>query len=451
MTGKISRRAATAAILGAAAFPSVIRRASAAPEPPNLLFILADDMVFRAMGCAGNSEIETPNLDRLAREGTRFTRCHVSNPICTPSRATILTGQYGFRNGVTFFGMPIREDSPRLPRLLNEAGYHTGYTGKWHNNSRPHQHGFQHMRHVFLGGMHGYDDIPVVEQADDKPSILTGQPSTVFTDAALELLQASLQEPYCLFVCHKAPHDPRNPPPEYEAMYPPEKITLPANFMREPRFDPLTLHIRDELLHPRPFDPELIRRETGKYYGLISHLDSQVGRLLDHLEKSGQLERTVIVFASDNGLTLGAHGLLGKQTLYEEGVRVPLILRGPRIAAGRVCDALVDLMDLFPTFLDFAGAPIPAEVQGHSLRPLLAGEKEELRDSIFCHYEDYFRMVRTPSHKLVRHLKTGREELFELEADPFELQDLSGSPEHTRLREALGERLDRWRKEIEAV
>jgi arylsulfatase A-like enzyme len=446
----ITRRSALGRIAGAAAgtmaAAAFAPRANAAARP-NLLFILSDDQHFRALGAAGNPDIRTPVQDRLAAEGTHFTHCHVSNPICTPSRAAIQTGQYGFRNGVTFFGHAMNEDSPRIARLLSEAGYSTGYTGKWHNDQRPVHHGFQQMRNVFLGGMHTYDSIPVVQGADDEKVNVPRQPTELFTDAALELLD-TLPEPFCLFVCYTAPHDPRTPPPEYEAMYPPDSVSLPPNFLPAPPFDTGTLDIRDEKLMPRPLDPHELKAEIGRYYGLITHMDDQIGRIVSKLESSGKWDNTLTIFAGDNGLAVGSHGLLGKQTLHEEGIRAPLIVCGPGVQAGQRCDALVDLMDVMPTLCDAGTVAIPETVDGRSLLPHCTGKKADERDAIFCHYEDMFRMVRTRRFKLIDYLKLGCEELFDLETDPYEVRNLAESPQYQDTLKSLREQLKTWRAEM---
>jgi arylsulfatase A-like enzyme len=414
----------------------------------NILFLFTDDQHFRALGAAGNREVRTPNMDWIARGGVHFTHCHVSNPICTPSRASVQTGQYGFRNGVTFFNQAIRPEAPRLARILSSRGYQTAFSGKWHNDARPCDHGFYLMRNVFVGGMHNYESIPVVQSADDAPVETHRHPSEVFTDGALELLDNGCEEPFALFVWYTAPHDPRTPPEKYESLYPPERITAPPNFMPEPPFDPGTLDIRDEKLLARPLSLESVKREIGRYYGLITHVDNQIGRLLHHLQETRRLDNTVIFLAGDNGLSLGAHGLLGKQNMYEEAVRVPLIVRGPGFQSGVKCDALVDLMDIMPTMCDIAGALIPSGVQGRTLTPLLTGRRNKLRDSIFCHYDDLFRMVRTQQHKLVHHLKSGREEVFHTETDPYEQNNLIESAVHAPILNDLRGRLAQWRKAV---
>jgi arylsulfatase A-like enzyme len=258
--------------------------------------------------------------------------------------------------------------------------------------------------------------------------------------------------PFFLNVAFTAPHDPRTPPPEYERMYEPERMALPGNFMASPRFDPGTLNIRDEKRLPLPREAAAVRREIGRYYGLITHLDAQIGRILDALEKHKLADDTIVIFVGDNGLALGAHGLLGKQTMYDEGVRVPLIVRHPRLEGrrGETRDALVDLIDLLPTICDWTGTPPPPSVDGRSFAGLLKGETPRVRDAIFGTYDEkdtpLFRMIRTERYKLICYLQLNREELFDLQADPLELKDLSDDPGLQEVRDRLRARLKELRK-----
>lgn len=458
---EINRRQVLSCLTAAAALPFADGLANAAQHQttskPNIVLLLADDMHFRALGCQGNNQVYTPNIDQLAKDGMRFTHCHVSNPICTPSRAALLTGQYGFQNGVTFFGHRLNNNSPRMPALLKEQGYQTAFTGKWHNNGRPLEHGFTQMKHTFLGGMHGYDSIPVVNGLHDSPYEIKRYPTEVFTESTLELLH-NAANPYFLMYSLTAPHDPRSAPPEYEAMYDADAISLPENFMRNPTFDPGTLEIRDEKLLRRPLNPNELKREIAKYYAMITHLDHQIGLILEFLKRTGQMDSTYIVFAADNGLALGSHGLLGKQTMYEEGIRVPLIVKGPGITAGSECGALVDLMDLSATFVELSGGTPTETMRAKSLVPLLMKRDDAPeRETIFSHYDErggnddaihLFRMVKDKRYKLIRYLKQGKDELFDLQNDPYELKDLATSPEHQEVKAGLSSRLQEWQKEM---
>ncbi len=458
MNSIINRRRALASLGTAASFPFLARHTTgAANNSPNVVLLLADDLHLRALGCQGNPQVHTPNIDRLAAEGMRFTNCHVSNPICSPSRAAMLTGQYGFQNGVTFFGDRIHEDSPRMAEHTANQGYQTAYTGKWHNNGRPLDHGFTRMRHVFLGGMHDYDSIPVANQQHDSPYEIKRNPTEVFTEGAIRLLNDMDDDPFMLMCGFTAPHDPRVAPPEYEAVYNAQDISLPNNFMRQPAFDPGTLNIRDEQLMRRPLDPNALKREIAKYYAMITHMDDQIGLILESLKRSGRMDNTYIIFASDNGLALGSHGLLGKQTMYEEGIRVPLIVKGPGILPNSESDALVDLMDLAPTMIELAGGSPPQSMQAKSLRPMLFDDADyEERNYLFGHYDDprsggdgfLFRMVKDKHYKLIRHLKSGKEELFDLQYDPYEMNDLSESEDHTDIKKRLKAGLKEWQQSV---
>ncbi|GMU21530.1 MAG: sulfatase [Phycisphaerae bacterium] len=430
----------TAAILllAAAGLPGAV---------PNVLLIVSDDHQHSAMGCAGNPIVRTPHLDRLAAEGVRFSHAFISIPICTPSRAAFLTGRYGAHNGVTFFGHKMRPEVPTLAQVLTRSGFQTAFTGKWHNDGRPGHHGFTWTGNVFPGGMCDFTDPRLCQGLADKPQVVPGNITELFTEAAVRFLETrDASRPFFLNVAYTAPHDPRTPPPAYESMYYAMKIPLPGNFMPEPRFDPGTLSIRDEMLLPLPRDPEIITREMARYYGLITHMDTQIGRILDALDRRGLTDNTIVFFAGDNGLALGAHALLGKQTLHDEGTRVPLIIRHPRLGQrGQVRDSLVDLIDLMPTACEWTETGRPEELDGFSLADVYTGRITQVRDAVFARYDDLFRSIRTSRHKLIQYLKLGREELFDVAADPLELQDLSADASLSGTRDQLRRQLQQWR------
>ncbi len=424
----------------------------AAPESkpkarPNVLLIVSDDHWYDALGCAGHPIVRTPNLDRLASQGVRFTHAFVEIPICTPSRAAFLSGRYGPGNGVTFFSHKIK-DVAFWPEVLTTAGYQTAATGKWHNDGRPGTHGFSWTRNVFLGGMCDYTDPKLIQGLDDKPQVVKGNITELITDAAVGFLaERDQNRPFFLYVAYTAPHDPRTPPPRYEQMYPAAKMPLPDNFMSAPPFDPGTLDIRDEKLLDRPLEPSEVRREIGRYYGLITHLDSQVGRILKELDERNLDDNTIVVFMGDNGLTLGSHGLLGKQTLYDEGVRVPLIIRHPAgRLRGEVRDALVGLLDIFPTVCEWTKTPTPEGLDGRSLAALYAGSAPKVRDEVYGRYDNLFRSVRTDRYKLIQYLALGKLELFDIQKDPLELNDLADDPAMKATRDDLLARLMKWRE-----
>lgn len=426
--------------------------AAQAQERLNVVLLLSDDHQYLALGCAGHSIIRTPNLDRLAMEGVRFSQAYVSLPICTPSRATLLTGRFEQSHGVTFFGRRIGDDVVPLPRAMAKAGYQTACTGKWHNVRGPDHYGFEWMANMFIGGMGPHRNPKLTQRLGDKPQVVEGFTTELYTDAAVRFLkERDRSRPFFLYVAYTAPHDPREPLERYERMYPAKDMPLPKNFMPAPPFDPGTLEIRDEKLLPLPRDPEQIRTETSRYDGLITHLDEQIARILKELEDQKLADRTIVVFAGDNGLTLGAHGLLGKQTLYEEGVRVPLIMRHPRIGQrGRTSDALVYLADVLPTVFEWTGLALPEKVEARSLARICSGEADSVRDAVFGRYDEKddprFRSIRTERYKLIRYLKLDREELFDLREDPYELKDLSGDASMESVKQTLRGQLHEWVK-----
>ncbi len=426
-------------------------------RPPNVLLIVSDDHQHSALGCAGNPVVRTPHLDRLASTGVRFTHAFVDVPICTPARAAYLSGRSAAADGVTFFGKPLRPGTPTWPGTLAAQGYQTALTGKWHNAPEFDAWGFQWTANVFVAGMGGYLNPTLTQHAGDKPKVVQGEITELITEAAIKFLQErDAARPFFLYVAYTAPHDPRMPPARYEAMYDPAKMPLPPNFKTVPQPDPGTLGIRDEKLLPLPRDPAAVRGERAKYYGLITYLDDQIGRVLETLDRKGLAENTIVFFAGDNGLTLGAHGLLGKQTLHEEGVRVPMIMRNPREPhAGETRDALVYLADMMPTACAWTSTPTPDGLQGRSLVDVYAGRAPAVRDAVFARYDEkddqMFRSIRTERYKLIQYIKLDLEQLFDLSNDPFELKDLSGDAKLNEVRRELHDRLMQWRSEQDRI
>lgn len=431
-----------------------VRDLSAA-ERPNVLLILSDDHNHRALGCSGNRVIRTPNLDRLAAEGVYFQRCFTPNPICTPSRACLYTGQDSWTNGVTFNGKAIREDSPLLPRLLAAAGYETAFIGKWHNDGRPWTRGYSTGGRCWIGGEFDHFRIELTDfgedLADRKPAGVYS--STAFTDDAVAYLRRDHRQPFLLVLAYTVGHDVFRAPPGYEGAYRADQVPLPPNFLPKPPFEQFNPSIRDETVLPFPRTEETVRGATAEYYAMIEHLDAQVGRILAQLQAAGDDRNTFVLFGSAKGLSLGSHGIIGKQTMYEEGLRTSLILRHPtRRRASPVCSALVSNVDLLPTICEAAGVAIPDRVEGQSLLGLYDGSRPERRERLFFSYHDptrdtVTRAIRTETHKFVQHLVTGERQLFDLAADPYELVNLVGRPEAAAVEAELERDLARWRAE----
>lgn len=432
-----------------------------AEERPNIVLLVSDDHAHDALSCAGHGVLKTPQLDRLAKDGVRFTHCFVPNPICTPARAAILTGQDNWTNGVYFFGLPIDKESPLWPRLLADAGYETFYTGKWHNDGRPEERGFTHGANIWLGGRYNHAALPVVQHGQPRHERrpLEKFSSTAFVDAAIEFLEVRRRRdaaaPFCLFVSFTAPHDPWIPPGEYATMYDPAELPLPENFMPRPPFEhgDWFAQLRDQSQVPYPRTKENVRRALALYYGMIAQMDVQIGRLLDKLEALQLAEETLVIFVGDHGYSLGSHGFVGKQCMYEEGIRTPLLVRYPQWQrGGKTSDALVSLIDLFPTICEAAGVKIPGSVEGKSLVRLCGGKQPPaaFRPEIYAAFHSperhhmSTRCIRTRRYKYVQHLLTGEQELFDLQADPHELRNLVREESHRQHLDSLRSKLIRY-------
>jgi arylsulfatase A-like enzyme len=458
MTMRPSRRDL---IKAAAAAPAGLLARTAAR--PNILLIVSDDQRPDTISALGNKVIRTPNLDSLVRGGVAFTRATCANPICTPSRAEIMTGASGFRNGILDFGGRIAPDCALWAETMRRAGYRTWYVGKWHNDGRALDRGYQEVQGLFAGGGSRW----AVDRTDFKGRPVTGyrgwifqtgdgrmQPelgvgltadiSSRFADSAIGFLRRKSDSPFFLHVNFTAPHDPLIMPPGYEAAYPPEEMPLPVNFLPEHPFDHGNLRDRDEQLLPWPRTAADVREELACYYAVVSHMDREIGRILDALKATGQDDNTLVIFTSDNGLAIGSHGLRGKQNMYEHTIGVPLILRGPGISADRRSKAQCYLRDLFPTACELAGIPIPASVEGRSLAPLLDGRSNSLYPEVFGYFRNVQRMIRTERWKLIHYPEIGRYQLFDSVNDRDELRDLSSDPKRASVRSDLRRRLEAW-------
>jgi arylsulfatase A-like enzyme len=429
-------------------------------ERPNILFLFSDDQRFDTIGALGNPYIDTPNLDRLVRRGTAFTHAHIMGStapaVCAPSRAMLLTGRGLFRIPESFAmpwsssGKPGECPYITFPEHFRAAGYSTFVTGKWHNERPTLARGFSDGGAIFFGGMADHLATPVHEYDPSgkypRETARAGETfsSELFSDAAIRFLEGYTDSaPFMMYVSYTAPHDPRMAPEPFASRYAPEEIPLPPNFMPEHPFDNGELRIRDEELAPWPRTPEIVREHVAAYYAMISHLDAQVGRVLEALDRTGHARDTIIVFAGDNGLGVGQHGLLGKQNLYEHSVRVPLLLAGPGIPEGETRDTLAYLHDLFPTICDLAGLDTPDSVEGRSLARALARPKTVVRDSIYYLYRDFQRGVRRGPWKLLRYDVDGQQhtQLFNLDQDPYELRNLAEDPAFASQRRELEELL----------
>ncbi len=420
---ELLRRAPAAAL--AAAFGHAQPR-----RPQNVLFLLADDQRADTIAALGNEHIRTPNLDALARSGTVFSNAYCmggnSAAVCLPSRNMILSGRAFFR-----YGRFAPGDAPNFPDSMKQAGYFTYHHGKRGNSAIEIQKRFDIDRNV-----------------DEHAGRKAGEPGREIVDGAIRFLEErKADRPFFLYLAFEAPHDPRVAAKRYLDMYERAEIPLPPNYLPVHPFDNGEMTVRDELLAGWPRTPAEIRRHLHDYYGVITALDEQIGRLLGFLGRLDLLQNTLIVFSSDQGLAIGSHGLMGKQSLYDHSMKSPLILAGPGIPPG-LSGALVYLMDIYPTVLELAGAAIPEGLDGRSLKPVLDGNAAGVRDTLFTAYRDVQRAVRDSRWKLIRYPQINRTQLFDLAADPAETRDLSEDPSQAdRIRDMLAW-IARWQGEV---
>jgi arylsulfatase A-like enzyme len=447
----------------------------ATTRKPNILFLFTDDQRFDTIRALGNDQIATPNMDRLVARGTACTDAYIMGgsaaAVCMPSRAMLMTGRTLYH--LQDQGQAIPVEHVLLGEALQAAGYATFGTGKWHNGPASYARSFSTGAEIFFGGMDDHWNVPACDfdptgqYEPERPlirdpwrsnqlayrrcdHIAPGKHSSeLFADAAVRFLEnCDPGRPFFAYVSFMAPHDPRTMPEEYLAMVDPDEVELPPSFLPEHPFDNGELRIRDEQLAPWPRTPEEIRRHNAEYYAMIAHLDAQIGRVLEALERTGQAENTIVVLAGDNGLAIGRHGLMGKQNMYDHSLHVPLLFCGPGIPQGRRCDAYCYLIDIYPTLCELAGVPVPATVEGTSLVSAMTDGAEPRHVLLFA-YRDVQRAAQDRRFKLIEYVVEGRRttQLFDLRADPWELNDLAADPAYADRVAALRRELRRWQDE----
>jgi choline-sulfatase len=440
---------------------------------PNILFLFADDFSYEALGYLGHTDIETPNLDRLASRGATFTHAYnmgsFSGAVCVASRAMLITGRSVWRANAIYNSMDQEREASRLwPQLLKRAGYDTYMTGKWHIQTQP-ELAFDFTRHV-RPGMPGPADLVI---AYNRP--LPNQPdpwsptdkslggfweggshwSEVGANDAIDYLQLAKQRgnPLFLYVAFNAPHDPRQSPQEFLEKYPLDRIQVPANYRPEYLYkDAMGCgpDLRDEKLAPFPRTEHAVKTHRREYYALITHLDAQIGRILDQLDQSGLAENTWVFFSADHGLAVGHHGLFGKQNLYDHSVRVPFIVAGPGVAAGQKLATPIYLQDVMPTTLALAGVKQPPQVDFRSLLPLVGGKQTQSNyPAIYGAYLDLQRSVTFDGWKLIVYPKAQVARLYHVAADPWEMEDLASDPKQATRRSQLLDRLIALQREFD--
>jgi len=412
--------------------------------PRNLLVVFGDEMRAQSMGCSGNPDVRTPNMDLLARQGTRFARAYSNSPVCTPARGTILTGLYPTEHGALVNDVPVSTDVTSIAHILGGDGYRCGYIGKWHLDGVPRDRftppgprrlGFDdywaawNCSHSYLDARYFLDDPePVVEE---------GYEPTVQTNLAHGFLDDHVEnhrdDPFCLFLSWAPPHDPYCPwPPGSEGTYDPAALELPPNC------DDTAQH-RDDL---------------AGYYAHITALDDELGRLMDHLAKRGLADDTLVVFMSDHGSMLGSHGLYHKQQPSAESLKVPMIFRAPgRVPPGLATDLPIGLMDFVPTVLGLLDHTVPGSLLGDDLSAQIArgdteGDRTIYASEMFCIDQAIgmgilpWRGIVTPRHTYARNLD-GPWVLFDDVSDPHQMNNLIDDPAHVSLRDRFESELER--------
>jgi len=416
----------------------------------NVLFLFADDQRADTIGAWGNPHIRTPNLDRLAGKGFSFRRnyCFGSNSgaVCVPSRAMLMSGRTWLNVDNQLGGVKL------LPELLGERGYTTFATGKWHNGQPSFLRAFQQGRNVFFGGMSDHTKVPVQDVSPDHKLVNSrvGEKfsSELFADTVIDFLKGHRSgRPFFAYAAFTAPHDPRQPPPAYQEAYYRKRPPLPANFLPQHPFDNGQLVLRDENLAAWPRTRDVVSDQLCEYYGSITHLDEQIGRVLQALRESGHADDTLVVYAADHGLALGSHGLLGKQSVYEHSMRAPLIVAGPGVPHGE-SRAMTYLLDLYPTLCDFLAVEAPSGLEGSSLRPIWQGRARKVRDSVFLPFQNLMRAVSDGRWKLIRYPQIDHAQLFDLESDPDEVRSLADRPGQKERIERLTALMAEWQRRV---
>ena len=401
-----------------------------ATDKPSILFIFNDDQRADTVAALGNPVIRTPNLDRLCRQGMAFTRAYMqggfNGATCVPSRAMLLSGQSLFRADEKL----LRHQT--WPAAFGRAGYTTFATGKWHNGPQSLALSFQSARAIFAGGMTDPLKAPLSDMVDGKltePKRSAKHACAVFADEAVRFLREHTGSPFFCYVAFDGPHDPHVVPPDYPVRYTPDQRFLPPNFLPQHPFDNGEMTVRDEMLLPHPRSPEAVEAMNADYYRYISFLDLQIGRILDALAASPYASNTFVVFSADSGVARGSHGLIGKQNLYEHSVRVPLIIAGPGVPAGAQTAALCFLYDVLPTLGKLCGVTNPEPSEAREFSATLRDPRHPSRQELVFAYRAVQRAIRDDRWKLIRYPQINKTQLFDLQSDPFERNDLAAKPE----------------------
>ena len=464
----ILKSAAITGVSGCASLPQKDKL----KKRPNILFIMSDDHASHAISCYGSKINKTPNIDRIGKEGMIFENCFVTNSLCGPSRAVILTGKYSHVNGLIDNITVFDGSQETYIKIIRNAGYQTAMIGKWHLKSTPQ--GFDYWN--VLPGQGRYKNPTFIEMGETKK--YKGYVTDLITDFAVNFLDNiwDKKRPFCMHVHHKAPHRNWIPDKKHAHMYEDVEIPYPETFdddysTREYPASHTTMTVAKDLkdfdvkakppegLTPHERKKWNYQRFIKDYLRCVASVDDNVGRLLNHLEKMGILDDTLIVYTSDQGFFLGDHGWFDKRFMYEESLRMPFLVRYPRlIKPGTRNMEIVTNVDFAPTFLDLAGADIPKDMQGKSIVPLLKGiTPKNWRKAMYYHYYEYpaehsvrrHYGIRTKRYKLIHfYYDVDAWELYDLKKDPHELHNVYNDPAYFYVRERLKKELQKLIDEL---
>ncbi|WP_276256566.1 sulfatase-like hydrolase/transferase [Halomontanus rarus] len=405
------------------------------PDKPNVLLVMADQWRAEALGCMGDEQVRTPNIDRFANDGLVFERAYTPNPVCSPARGSLFTGQYPHEHGVisnTYHKLFLPDDRTTIAECFRDAGYETGYIGKWHLDGTidgpgyvppDRRHGFEYWRGFNRGHPHlrGFPNVApdgsVEWEGDREPDIET--------DYALEFLDETEGGPSFLTLSWGPPHTPYEAPAEYGELYDPDELTLRPN-------------VPDEMA-------DEVRENLVEYYGMCTWLDDEFGRLLEGLEERGLADDTVVVFTADHGDMMGGQGRYAKGVPFEESIHVPLLVRyPPEIEGGRRSTSVVNLIDLMPTLLGLCDVAVPGSVQGTDRSAHVRGEEPASSTATYLEgnlpYDDTWRAIRTDECMLAIDRTLTTTHLYDMESDPYQLENLAGDNDVADLEDEL-----RWR------
>lgn len=446
---------------------------------PNIVLFFTDDQRFDTINAIHDTPVKTPNFDRLVSMGTTFTNAHITGgthgAVCMPSRAMLHTGRNIFQ--IKDAGESISNNHIMLGETLQANKYTSFGAGKWHNGKESFNRNHNEGSHIFFGGMADHWNVPMFDY--DRTGEYTGtgkfiknpfktnktkeykfdyryqgkHSSELISQAGIDFIDDyNADNPFFMYLSYLAPHDPRTMPEEYLTMYDPKSIELPDNYLDRYPFSNGGLHNRDEKLASYPRKEEEVKQHIAEYYGMITHLDHEIGRVINKLEEQNLLDNTLIILAGDNGLAVGQHGLMGKQSCHEHSVRVPLIFSGPGIPQNIQSDAFVYLFDIYPTICDYLSINTPHTVNGKSFLDVINDNKKAIRDELYLVYSKHQRAIKTKKYKLIEYVIGGKHthtQLFNLENDPNEIENLENDSKYNNIIEDLRNKMVFYRDDWE--